>query len=219
MKITQPIPNTLLFEFNTQRELVMTMFRIQEFYESPFENIKNKYFTVEEFIQTHMSDSGEIDYFNKWTGFNIPGHIIKNFFFVFRFNLTKEEIRLKEEVEKKLDLSKPFYIIASLMEDKRVITHEVAHALYYLNKDYKKKMLNLTLALSEDIHNSMERALLDLGYCEEVINDEIQACLSTGSVEDLKWLFKFKIKEIKPMILPFNKIFLDYTTKKLQSIK
>ena len=68
---------------------------------------------------------------------------------------------------------------------KEVIAHETAHALYSLYPTYKKscdllfKKVGKRKKYKEKIKRA-KAALIKMGYCEEVLMDEIQAYWSTG---------------------------------------
>jgi len=60
------------------------------------------------------------------------------------------------------------------------MNHELAHGLYHVNLKYKVSTYELVLGLSKKIFEDMERILLNMGYCDDVVCDEIQAYMSTG---------------------------------------
>ena len=67
-----------------------------------------------------------------------------------------------------------------------VIEHEVAHALYYLSPDYKRKVNALIKNLPKKIYNEAERKLVKMGYGKNVIKDEIQAYFSIEGLNSFK---------------------------------
>jgi len=212
----KPIKNCLLLEFNTQKELALAFCRVEEYYEGP-EKVNGKYLTLEEFIDAYMNEDGRLDYFHEWTGFNIPGNIYKEWWSYDNANKTKWETTLADEVSKKLDLEKPFYIIGGVKGDINVIDHEIAHALYYMNADYKSEMeeLNYEFYKTYRIHFSkMVKKLKAMGYGENVIRDEIQAYMSTSLKKELVIRFNLDYNTILPMVRKYRKVLSRYNTYK-----
>ena len=72
--------NILQFSFDSQKELTLTFFRIQEYYESALTNIVGKKFSVFDFLNGYLDDAGKIDYFSFWSGFNFPDDVLKEWF-------------------------------------------------------------------------------------------------------------------------------------------
>ena len=72
------------------------------------------------------------------------------------------------------------YIIGAKDTENSTFQHEVAHGLYYTNKEYKELMDEITEAIPLDTYLKFRNNLLKMGYTESVVNDEIQAYLSWG---------------------------------------
>ena len=73
----------------------------------------------------------------------------------------------------------------------------MCHAKFYLDKNYKKLASILVDKLPSHIYNPIKDSLLDMGYCEDVIIDEIQAYMTTNywdlnteGIEDLAKKFE-----------------------------
>ena len=194
----------LLFTFKTQKEITMTFFRMEEYYESPLKGLFRNHFTVWDFLNESMDEKGNINYFSKWIGFNIPGNHILDWIELHLFSLTPKEEEVIRHINNKIDVSKPFYIIAANEKNTNVMDHEIAHALYYLNPVYKVDMDSLTH--SAELHfpenfKRLRRYLKDLGYNEKVYNDEIQAYLATEKKSRLKDKDDFNLKCNKQFML------------------
>ena len=58
--------------------------------------------------------------------------------------------------------------------------HEVCHGLYYTDIEYKTIVDSQTKIIPENYYNIFKQNLLDMGYTENVIDDEIQAYLQYG---------------------------------------
>jgi len=213
-KVSQPIPNCLLLSFDKQKHLALTFCRVQEFYESPKKELNGKYFSFDEFVDIIMDDEGYIDYFNFWAGFNIPGNV---------FEKWKEIIGDKPLSDYECDLwsiinfsnidKNNYYIIGALKKDKDVIEHEIAHALYYMNADYKSEMDMLTesfLKENKKEFNKFVKELKKLGYCEYVTNDEIQAYMASSTKNELVDDFKLNYDDLNTLIKKYNKVLRKY---------
>jgi hypothetical protein len=118
-------------------------------------------------------------YYSDWAGFNIPSSVLFPFKQGKFKNLTKDEKNFLHLFEK---MTGNFYIIGSYGKNDRsveVFNHELAHAFYFLNKKYKEKVDRF---LKQNIGSlrKFEDTLLTMGYCKEVVLDELNAYLSTG---------------------------------------
>jgi len=204
-------PNILALTFEDNYELAMSFIRIQEFYESP--KFKNEYFTLEDFIDYWVKDfgNGVFDYPKRWSGFNVPGSVVLQWMEKFDYD-NSDDIRQKEkELIKKIlsqykreDLNDVYIIgVAKGKNKKRIVDHEVAHALYLLNPEYKDECDKI---ISELKSNSFGRAFYDRiadklvkqGYHEDVVEDEMQAYWSTPAATD-KYLYS-QFKELRDLV-------------------
>lgn len=197
-------------QFDTQKDMTLTLARVQEFYESPHIHIRNRFFTWDTFMDTYMDDYGEIDYFYIWSGFNIPGKVFDSFFSLFSNSLSKREQKLYDSVQHNRGQSiDDFYIIGSLKDDTETMNHELLHAHYYLNEGYRTKANKLVESLPVDTRLSLETSLIKIGYSNEVLTDEINAYLSTENKTTLRHIFDYTIQECtvdSSMMRPFKQL-------------
>ena len=100
-----------------------------------------------------------------------------------------------------------FYIIGTY--DDITVDHEVAHGFYYLNNEYKKEMDDLISSYKH--RRKIQNCLREMGYCEDVINDEIQAYLSTSTKKQLIKCIGCKEDIVVPKT--FKKVFKKYSEK------
>jgi hypothetical protein len=129
----------------------------------------------EEFNNEYFSYSSD------WSGFNIPSEIIEScskniqdFNEYDKIMLSIYDTIRKEEKDK-------FYLIGTDMDDGSLLHHEVAHGMYYTNDKYKRDVLSLIHAMPQRVHTRLCKRLLNTGcYAENVLDDEIQAYISTG---------------------------------------
>ena len=89
MRLKQVYPGLYFLKFPNQYEL--TMIRLQEFYESPYKNIRGKHFTLEQYMDAYAKHKGNFTYCSDWNGFNIPSIVIQDFFIIFHPIRDKEK--------------------------------------------------------------------------------------------------------------------------------
>jgi predicted unusual protein kinase regulating ubiquinone biosynthesis (AarF/ABC1/UbiB family) len=85
--------------------------------------------------------------------------------------------------------------------------HELAHGLYYTNKEYKKNCDSLISEMKKRDYNFVKKALINIGYLDnkKIIDDEIQAFLSselyktfnTNEIKEYSKKFKSNFKKFK----------------------
>jgi hypothetical protein len=211
-----PLKNCILFEFNTQKELALAFCRVEEYYEGN-PKVNGKYLTFEEFIDAFTDDDGKIDYFNYWSGFNIPGNIFSSWFKQKASNKTKWETALAEVVSEKIDFTKPYYVIGGKKGDMGTIDHELAHALYFMDKAYAAEMSEVTYKFYKQHRKDyvkVVKKLKKMGYGENVIKDEVQAYMSTGTKKELVDRFDIDIESTKSIRADYRKVLSRYNTYK-----
>ena len=186
----------MYFTFNSQKELTLTFCRPQEYYECNSNKLRGKVFTFEEFIDHYTDELGFISYFNYWSGFNLPGSILEEFFK--NFSLTKREKKLRNITS--AYSKKPYYIIATKKNDTSTLDHELIHAYYYLNPIYKQEANTLVKHMRPDLKKDLQKVLKKMGYNNSVLIDEINAYMSTSGIDFLREDFELDIskRDIKP---------------------
>lgn len=207
-------PKVLLLSFDNSYDLAMHFCRVQEFYENSI--WKNKFFTMLDFVEWYSLEKGNgaFTYPNDWSGFNVPSKVFRNLYAKEKIPDPNKYDKVMIEILNKIDNSgykgKQFYLIGSLSEDKEAIKHEFAHALWSTNIKYKKEMKKLISELTEPQHNALKNWLKEKTYCDEVIDDEIQAYLSTGMAEEMVDALRKKRIFYRTMTKPFKKLFKEY---------
>ena len=193
----------------------MLFLRCQEYYESAFSEIKGKNFEIFEFMEIYRKPKGNdiFMYPLDWGGFNVPGHIIETCInsvfrhssgvYVTPYDYIMDSIvnRIKEGIKK----NKRWYLIGVDKEDSKTMEHEICHGLYYTNRAYKKKTLEMVRAIPDKISKRMRDILSGMGYCKEVLNDEIQAYLSVEPTKEMS-----KIRGIKKLQKSFQNHLSEY---------
>ena len=178
-------------------DLTMTFCRVQEFYESPFNQIRGKKFKLVDYMRLYSKKNGSFTYSIDWMGFNIPGPIIAKL-----YNLGIDDYtcydKIIEDIHKKINKevkTRDNYYLIGANDNKTTVQHELCHGLYFINKQYKKDVDKILKKIIPSLRKKVELALSNLGYCKAVMNDEIQAYFSTES-QTIKELSHFTKKEL-----------------------
>jgi len=215
MQLHKLSPQILLFTSEKNKELSLTFCRVQEFYESQNEKLLGKPFSFSDFIAESMDEDGFIDYFSYWTGFNFPDTAFREWYKCNNAFTDWEKDLIKQIQENVHHYDDKFYVIGALAKEKDTINHEIAHALYYLNNSYFIEMTELILEFAiqhKKQYNKMKKALIGMGYNENVLADEIQAYLSTSKKSELVEDFKLDYDTLSPLIKQFRKVLRKYNS-------
>ena len=203
--------NIYFANFETQYDVTSTLIRIQEYYESPSELFRNKVFDLDSYMDWCASEhKGVFSYFVDWVGFNVPGEVIRNWyldFWAIGYRNKEKELISKLPVNS----NEPWYLIAThKSETTTTINHEISHALWYLDGKYRASCENLINQLPNKSKELMIVWLKENGYCDNVINDEITAYLST--VDDIKDMSK-ETKISKKDLISIHNLFKEQFDK------
>lgn len=215
-------PGLVHFQFDTQYEVSSTFLRLQEFYESPYPLIRGKRFDLEEYMDTYAADKGNFTYTSDWSGFNVPGHIVDEFMDVYGEHMLTKEYVLFDAIANNTGEWEKYYIIASSKDGGKknnpleVMKHEVAHGMFYLVPEYQKEMTTIAEKVDKK-HPELGQKLKDMGYCDEVILDELQAYFAASTMTyladsgfegcDIPWNSVLEVQRI------FEKYYEELTEK------
>lgn len=224
LTIEELSPNVYHVRASSQYELTSTFMRLQEFYESPFKNIRNRYFTHEQYMDTcaygterSAQQRVKFTYLTDWAGFNVPGNVFNRW--VDKFSeqyLWDKEEELIDLVYNAIEEGDRFYVIGtSLEEPNTVIDHELSHAWYYLDRKYKKAMLDLVGKLTKTTYKHICKHLAEEGYTEKVFPDETQAYLATNTMSQTKEMLPEGHKIPWDLILQFQEVFEEAKEEKI----
>ena len=107
----------------------------------------------------------------------------------------------KDATEKNNGKKCDWYLIGASSKDLRTLDHEIAHGLYFTNQEYKKITTKIIKAIKPLHYDKLKKKLIKMGYADnkKIINDEIQAFMSTGLYNglDTKELKKYQNVFIK----------------------
>lgn len=212
IKLFEIYPNIFAVVIKDDRLRARVFMRYQEFYESDSDTFRGKGFKWNDYVKFYKQKTKK-DYFSyheDWSGYNLPCDSIEscmkvipdlNFYDLIMFSIV-DTIRNKVG-------GKDFYLIGIDQNDNTnsdLILHELAHGLWYSDRGYKQKQLSNINSMDETTRELMEKKVSNMGYGENVINDEIQAYLSTGVDSSMT-----RIKGIKELQTRFKRVFDDYT--------
>lgn len=117
-------------------------------------------------------------YFQDWSGFNVPSTAFQPFYEGKFDPLTEKEKRLLGLFR---NLQSRFYVIGIYDGGKKgTLTHELAHALFFIDDDYRKAVRE---AMRGYDTSPLEKQLAKAGYARHVIPDEVQAYIVAPSGE------------------------------------
>jgi hypothetical protein len=179
---------------DNQYDLAMLFMRVQEYYESSFKQIKGKEFTIFKFMELYSKKFGDgaFTYAKDWEGFNVPGKVLDTLYGPgYKYNIQdpSEYDGHMEEILNKIK-SKEFYLIGAVNKDASTIEHELCHARFALDKNYKKKVREILKQLPDNIKKKIKDHLLSIGYCKGMLEDELQAYVSSDYyylIENIKF--------------------------------
>ena len=195
LKVKQIGNNIFKVSASTQKELALTFLRFQEHYESP--KFRNKIFTLGEYKKWYINKNNTFSYYSDWIGFNIPSYILEPFKQGLFEPLLKQEQWL---VNKLKELDHKYYVIGS-NDNKKTLEHELCHALYYLDRNYKTQVNKALNKLNKKL-KPMYNCLIEMGYHKSVLKDEMNAYLTTEhkviSTIKAKW-FTDLVQELKAL--------------------
>jgi hypothetical protein len=212
--------NVYYLVFHDLQKMGSTFVRFQEFYESP--EFKGKYFTLDQFKDWYMKSRQEdtFKYYDDWYGYNIPSEALIPFYEGYFDPLTENEQKLLEYFK---DIKGKFYIIACIdnMDQERNLAHELAHALYYTNSEYKKEVDDFTQSINKVIVNAFKDCFSkSAGYHPDVFWDEMQAYLvafdySTMIKKISKLLNRDEKQQLSNYAISVSEIFKKYNDNKI----
>jgi hypothetical protein len=80
-KLKEIYNRIFLVTIKDQYDLAMTFCRLQEYYESPFKQVRGKTFTMTEFQRMYAKKFGDgvFTYPVDWAGFNVSGEVVDEF--------------------------------------------------------------------------------------------------------------------------------------------
>ena len=182
-------PNVFAVIVKDHYHRAMLFLRVQEYYESPNPEFRGKNFNIWDYIEWYSRRNKDVfTYAFDWGGFNIPLKTAWSCYEKLKehespYDTEMESIIRKIEMKmfnKKNTRNWNAYIIGAPSLDDDTFEHEVCHGLYATNKEYKELVDEVTIAIPFKDYQTFRKNLLKMGYNGIVIDDEIQAYLSTN---------------------------------------
>lgn len=212
------LPGIFVVVVKDSYERAMLFLRCQEFYESPFPEFRGQNFDIFRYMDAYRKNNGKgvFSYPSDWMGYNIPGHIAEDCInrvldgnssiFPTPYDYIMKSII--DHVKGQLENNSKWYLIGVNEDTGNIMNHEICHGLFYSNSEYKEKTQALVKSIPSPIFDSLKKIILSLGYVEDVIDDEIQAYLSTGLTQEMN-----SIPEIHNCVEIFERNFSHYSSK------
>lgn len=200
----------LIFQFDNRRKMNETFIRLSEFNDN--KKFADKIVTVED-IKKWYKDNHKINYMSYWDGHNIPDYIITSFKKKYK-SFTPQEKWLFNKVDMYNHNTK--YCVIATQPDKEIILHELCHAMFYGNKEYRREALKL---LREVNTRKIQKLLYEkYAYHERVLEDETIAYLIDGNEDtmpDAGVKGNIRIKKLQNQLLLNYAKFISQNTGRL----
>jgi len=210
-------PNIYAVIIRDDYDRAMLFCRYQEYYESPYVEIRNRIFSLESYMRTYTkgNKSTYFSYPHDWAGYNVPSNILIESHKKFMAHCPNEYDSIMGEIieycnsNTKGDEHQPWYIIGADKIKSGTMSHEIAHGLYYTNLKYKVEMDYIINQIKKTEYINLGKHLIKAGYVNDkkIIDDEIQAFMSTGKYH--KWseiVYKKYSPEFIRVFKKFNEV-------------
>ena len=190
-RVKEVKPFIYCVEVDDDYDRAMLFCRYQEFYESPYKKFRGKAFSWMEYMRFYKTawKKRVFTYPDDWAGYNIPGNIVEKANDIF-YKETEYDVIMNDiysycalnAQNKNNGIRHDWYLIGASSKDKGTINHEIAHALYFTNKEYKKVVTLLIKKIKPVHYEKLRKKLVKMGYVDDkkIIDDEIQAFMSSG---------------------------------------
>jgi hypothetical protein len=181
-KITEVKPNVFAVVVKEKYDRAMLFCRVQEYYESPNTKFRGKNFSMWDYMKWYASNHNGFSYADDWSGFNIPFDVLEKCYRnMQKFETPYDEVMYKIYWEiQTIKKGGKAYVIGAGDTTGWTFQHEVCHGLWYTNAAYKKQAKIVLNTIDPNDYVIFRKNLLDMGYTDKVIDDEIQAYLSFG---------------------------------------
>lgn len=176
-------PNIFAVVVKDSYDRAMLFCRAQEYYESPNKKFRGKDFSIWDYMKWYSNEYGKgFSYASDWSGFNIPFDVVWKCYQSNEMETPYDEVmwQILGEIDRKMDINKKAYIIGAGDISGWTFKHEVCHGLWSTNKQYKSEAKKLLKNIKSEHFEIFRTNLLEMGYTDKVIDDEIQAYIMYG---------------------------------------
>lgn len=215
-KIKEIEPNIFAVVIKDKYDRAMTFCRVQEYYESPNTKFRSKDFSIWDYMKWYSNTYKRgFSYANDWSGFNLPFDVAWNCLepIMTETPYDQDMWEILVKIDNIRNINNKAYIIGTDDLTGTTFDHELCHGLWYTNPEYKKNTSILVKALPKKHYNKIKKELLGMGYTNKVIDDEIQAYMSTGLYSS------FATPEIEKYRQPFINNFNTFLNAKQKNKK
>lgn len=194
VKITKPFPGCILLTYKTVPDAARSFFRVSEYYDGKHYGGKSRSVSLVDFLNNWMDRAGNVDYFKFWDGFNITDHAFISWL-KSAGTLSEAEQVMVDAVKKSSKGLDKFCVIAVGGNNPDTLRHEMFHAKYYLDKDFKTAVDQLIKTHATDSAFKKIKQILSkkLDYTDHV-DEEVAAYLYTGT--QLKMVFGVEARQL-----------------------
>lgn len=212
--------NLYLVKIQDQYDQAMLFCRYCEWQESPYSNINHQPFKFMDLIKTYtVNNPYKVFDYMSWGGFNIPKANVVGC----QASIPTGDRNVYDELMTDIanQISKPQWYLIGVQNDatptiEGTYNHECCHGLYTLDSQYKTLADNITKTISPGLYEKMKQAFTANDYGLNVVDDEINAYMSTGPefLRRIDFTTQEK-KEFKGKKLAFVKLFNSYVRPKI----
>lgn len=190
--------------------LGMIFWRAQESFDGAWSDQNHgKTPTLVEYMEWYAkrSESSAFSYPIEWAGYNVPGDMLTKVYSKEIPDENKYDKLLKGVVQtiEACVGGDDYCIVGSLCSDISTLKHELAHAFWEMDKDYKESQKCFINKLDEKTYKKLSVNLQNIGYSNGVIPDEIQAYCSVDGAEPIGEGLTKKTK--RDICVPFETTF------------
>jgi hypothetical protein len=208
VKITEQIVAVVV---KNNYDRAMLFCRAQEFYESPCGRFRGKKFSIWDYQKWYSDNGGHgcFSYTKDFEGFNFPMVVAKVCYELNERETPYDKI-MSDIVDNYFVNGVKKYLIGVSSLNGTTFWHEMCHALYYTDMEYRNSMDEVTDGISKKNTTRLKKNLKDMGYCGRVFKDEVQAYMSTeinqkltrgvSGLKDLHASYRPIFKKFKPII-------------------
>ena len=189
--VSRPCDGCVLLKFKTIPDLTKSFFRMAEYYDG---DQKKKHVDMAEFLDDWMDRQGNAGYFKFWDGFNITDSAFRSWHRTVG-KLSQAEQTVVDAVDQATKGMKKFCVMGVSGDDPATMQHELFHAKYYLDPDFKRNADQLIDECRNDpVIKTMTKILKTKLDYHTNIEEEIAAYLYAGS--QLKLVFGIDAKSL-----------------------
>ena len=208
-------PKIYAVQVSDDYDRAMLFLRAQEYYESAFSDFRGRTFNIFAYMNRYRKHWGK-DHFSypaDWSGYNVPSTEVEGCYAQLDYETDmitpydEHMMNILWQIRQHQRRGK-FYLLGVDSLDSWVMDHEMAHARFFTDSEYKKEMTGILAQMPTKLINELNEFLIKEGYPEKVLADEAQAYLATGLHDGME-----KIRGIKTWEKKVSKIFKKYHGK------